>query len=178
MTRLAHLAGPILAMWLLPAVALSQSIDLPERPGPRPMTTGSVPHVQINAQTNPELSQRVLQAVGAFNGIILEETRIGFPGSVAFVLDQTLPLANPEAIVVGREIAHMHPDGSLHAALDPQLAKDAVELGWAEAHPWANRRAGWEGFVMIFTPTDQLELDVAIALIEESYRYITGVSPK
>ncbi|WP_299154974.1 luciferase family protein [uncultured Tateyamaria sp.] len=123
------------------------------------------------------MSRRLLEAVSAFEGIKLEETRIGFPGSIGFNLDRTVPLANPASIVVGREIAHMHPDGSLHAALDPALAERAIALGWAESHPWANRRPGWEGFVMIFVPTNQDELNVVIALLKDSYRYITGVSP-
>ncbi len=174
---LRRIAAASVLILLLPAVVWAQTLDLPQRNGPRPTTTGSVPHVQIDPQTDPVLTEQLLQAVGAFKGIVLAQTRIGFPGSVGFNLDQSVPLAKPGSIVVGREIAHIHPDGSLHAALDPALAEKAIALGWAEAHPWAKRRVGWDGFVMIFTPTNPNELSVVIALLEESYRYITGTSP-
>ena len=49
--------------------------------------------------------------------------------------------------------------------------------GWAVAHPWANQREGWEGFVMIFTPTNQEELNVVITLVEQSYSFVTGQEP-
>ena len=41
------------------------------------------------------------------------------------------------------EFAHLHPayDGSLHLALPPALAADAVAKGWAVAHPWPG--SGW-----------------------------------
>ena len=68
----------------------------------------------------------------------------------------------------------MHPDGSLHASLDPDIARKAVAMGWAIAHPWANQRQGWEGFVMIYTPTTQEELGIVIQLVQSSYTYITG----
>jgi phospholipase/carboxylesterase len=49
-----------------------------------------------------------------------------------------------------------------------------VQAGWAVAHPWADQRAGWEGFVMIYTPTTQAELDFVLQLVRGSYTYITG----
>jgi len=49
-----------------------------------------------------------------------------------------------------------------------------VQAGWAVAHPWADQRAGWEGFVMIYTPTTQAELDFVLQLVRVSYTYITG----
>ncbi|MDD9922576.1 MAG: DUF5519 family protein, partial [Boseongicola sp.] len=76
-----------------------------------------------------------------------------------------------------REFAHIHPDGSLHASLSPELAKRAVETGWAVAHPWADQRPGWEGFVMIFTPTSESELDVVFGLVKDSYEFVTGQKP-
>jgi hypothetical protein len=89
-------------------------------------------------------------------------------------LKDGVSVARPEAIVGGREFAHLHPDGSLHASLHPDTARAAVQAGWAVAHPWADQRAGWEGFVMIYTPTTQAELDFVLQLVRGSYTYITG----
>ena len=84
-------------------------------------------------------------------------------------------LSQPNSIVGGFEFAHMHTDGSLHASLDPEMARRAIEAGWAVAHPWAKQRPGWSGFVMIYTPTTPEELDVVIYLVESSYTFITGI---
>ncbi len=83
-------------------------------------------------------------------------------------------LARPDVIVGGREFAHLHPDGSLHTLLPPDLAQAATEAGWAVAHPWADQRPGWEGFVMIFTPANSEELDVVYDLVVQSYAFVTG----
>ena len=56
------------------------------------------------------------------------------------------------------------------------MALAAIEAGWAVAHPWAKQRAGWEGFVMIFTPNTQAELNVVLQLVRGSYTYVTGQS--
>ncbi|MEM7440626.1 MAG: luciferase family protein [Pseudomonadota bacterium] len=172
-----HLTAQVVIASLVSGAVWGQSITLPERNGPRPQTTDGVPHVQIDAKPIPALSRELLRQVGNFKGMILEETRIGFPGSVGFNLGPELPVVRPDSIVIAREIAHMHPDGSLHAALDPQTAKRAIAKGWAIEHPWSKRRDGWEGFVMIYTPTTDDELQIVITLIEDSYRFITGVSP-
>ena len=78
--------------------------------------------------------------------------------------------------MIGREFAHIHPmpDGSLHAALPPEVAEEAVEKGWAEQHPVA--RLGYipENVVMIYAPRDEPELEIVLKLVEESRRYAGG----
>ncbi len=78
--------------------------------------------------------------------------------------------------MIGREFAHIHPmpDGSLHAALPPEVAGEAVEKGWAEQHPVA--RLGYipENVVMIYAPRDESELEIVLKLVEESRRYAGG----
>ena len=171
--------SPILAAaTLLASVAsvLAQDAPLPDRDGPRPETTNGVPHVQLDLKPLPELTAAMLEHVEKLSGVTLGATRVSLPGAVGFQLNADVSLANPDAIVGGREFAHVHPDGSLHASLEPELARAAVNAGWATPHPWANQRPGWEGFVMIYTPTTQEELDVVLQLIRQSYTYVTGRS--
>ena len=118
----------------------------------------------------------MIQRVSEFPGVVLGPTRVSLPGAVGFQLQDDVPLAHPEVIVGGREFAHLHPDGSLHASLTPEAARAAIEAGWAIAHPWANERDGWEGFVMIYTPINSDELQVVIDLVESSYTFVTGRS--
>ena len=147
---------------------------LPTRQSPIPRTTNGVPHIQIGIQPVPELSAALLKHVEALPGVDLGPTRVSLPGAVGFQLDDEMALARPEVIVGGSEFAHLHPDGSLHASLEPKMARAAIEAGWAVAHPWADQREGWEGFVMIFTPATQEELEVVVQLIQNSYSFVTG----
>jgi phospholipase/carboxylesterase len=130
--------------------------------------------VQLGVKADPELTDDLLRGVAGFPSVRLGPTRVSLPGAVGFQLDADIALAQPNAIVGGREFAHVHPDGSLHASLDPNIARRAIAAGWATAHPWANQRQGWEGFVMIYTPTTEEELAVVIQLVQSSYTYITG----
>ena len=149
-------------------------IVLPLRETPRPQTTNSVPHVQIGVQVVPALKEELLRRVAGIPGVDVRNTVISLPGAKGFWLSEELPLAHPEVIVGGREFAHVHPDGSLHASLEPAMARAAVKAGWATPHPWSSQRPGWEGFVMIYTPLSDSELDVVFGLVQSSYSYVTG----
>ena len=63
---------------------------------------------------------------------------------------------------------------STGSSLHPETARAAVSAGWAVMHPWADQRAGWEGFVMIYTPVNEDELDTVFELVQSSYEYVTG----
>lgn len=152
----------------------AQGIHLPTRATPVPETTNGVPQVQLGIEPDRELSKMLLERVAQFPGVTTGPTRVSLPGAVGFQLEDGMSLAHPEVIVGGREFAHLHPDGSLHASLEPNLAKKAVHAGWAIAHPWSDQRKGWEGFVMIYTPTSVEELDVVLELVAQSYTYVTG----
>ncbi len=160
------------------SMASAQTFTFPERQGERPQTTMGVPHVQLGFSGKTELSAELAKRVAKFPGVTLGPTRVSLPGAIGFQLDSNMALANPNAIVGGREFAHMHPDGSLHASLEPGLAQKAVAAGWAIPHPWADKRAGWDGFVMIYSPQNMAELDVVTQLVEQSYLFITGNSVK
>ena len=66
------------------------------------------------------------------------------------------------------------PDGSLHAALPPEVAEEAIEKGWAEQHPVAQMDYIPRNVVMIYAPRDTEEVEVVARLVMESYRYAGG----
>jgi hypothetical protein len=78
--------------------------------------------------------------------------------------------------MIGREFAHIHPlpDGSLHAALPPELAEEAIEKGWAEHHPVARMGYISPNVVMIYAPRNAEEIEIVAGLVEESYHYAEG----
>ncbi|MEM6308579.1 MAG: luciferase family protein [Pseudomonadota bacterium] len=176
MSRLFKATGITLACAMTLSVA-AQNLIVPQRDVPRPKTTNSVPHMQIGVSHNPAISEELIRRADAMRGVSIRPTVISIPGAWAFWLDDDLDVARPKSIVAGREFAHIHPDGSLHASLSPELAKAATDAGWAIPHPWSDEREGWEGFVMIYTPQDQDELEIVVDLVARSYEYVTGASP-
>ena len=154
--------------------ALGDAAPLPERETPRPRTTDGVPHVQIGIKPIPALSDELLRRVALFPGVKIGATRVSLPGAAGFQLEPGFPIARPKSIVGGREFAHLHPDGSLHASLSPEMAIASIAAGWAIAHPWADERPGWEGFVMIYTPQSEPELETVFDLVQSSYEFVTG----
>lgn len=147
---------------------------LPERPGPRIRTTGAVPHMQVGVTVSSGINKKVFQRAFSLPGVENQSTIVSLPGARGLWLNKNITLAHPKAIVSGREFAHIHRDGSLHAPLPYKRALEVDKKGWGERHPWADDRDGWDGFVMIFTPQSEVEADIVFQLIVESYNYVTG----
>ena len=63
--------------------------------------------------------------------------------------------ANRQAMIVGREFAHIHPQpnggGSLHLRLPPDQALEVVDRGWGEWHPFAVDGT-MPGMVLVYAP--------------------------
>src|SRR4026209_1591832 len=97
-----------------------KSVSIPKRSGSRPLTNKNMPHSQIGVQPTPEVNKELFRRAFALPNVTNRPTVISVPGARALWLDESLPLSHPEAIVAGREFAHIHPDGSLHAALSPE----------------------------------------------------------
>lgn len=168
------LKGVLAGLLMVGSTASAEVPDLPRRETPVPRTTNGVPHVQIGIEPNPAISAELLERVSRLPGVEIGRTAISLPGALGFRIRDEIALARPDVIVGGREFAHLHPDGSLHASLPPELVEAAAEEGWAVAHPWAGERPGWEGFVMIFTPANSEELEVVYDLVVQSYGFVTG----
>lgn len=148
-------------------------VSIPKRSGPRPLTNKNMPHSQIGVQPVPEVNAELYRRAFALPGVTNRPTVISVPGARALWLDENLPLAHPEAIVAGREFAHIHPDGSLHTSLPSDRAREAIDSGWAEPHPMA-LLMGNDGMVMLYTPRTLGELDVVFQLVLDSYNFVTG----
>ncbi len=149
-------------------------IPLPQREGPRTQTSGTVPHVQLGVTPDQTVNDELFRLAFTLPGVEDRPTIVSLPGARGMWLSEELSVVNPQVIVNGREFAHIHPDGSLHAALPFTRAMELTEKGWGERHPWADDREGWEGFVMLYTPLTMEELEITFQLIVESYNHVTG----
>jgi hypothetical protein len=148
------------------------STSLPIRAGDRPRTTPTNPHTQLDQQpSDPRWIAELARRVFALPGVVEEPSRISVPGARALVLGPNEPTGPPEAFLIGREFAHLHPapDHSLHAMLPTETVADAVAAGWAEPHPVALRGLIPRNAVMLFAPRDEAELDVIERLVRASY---------
>jgi hypothetical protein len=154
--------------------------DLPPRSGIRPCTTPSNPHTQLDQQpTDRRLVVELARRAFALPGVIERPSRISVPGARALVLAEGEPTGPPEAFLIGREFAHLHPspDHSLHAMLPPDVVTAAIEAGWAENHPVALRGLIPRTAVMLYAPRDAAELDVIETLIRSSHAFARPGSP-
>ena len=102
---------------------------LPERAGQRPGTTPTNPHTQLDQNPEEVLVRELAQKVFALSDVEERPSAISVPGARALWLRDEVPAGPQEAFMIGREFAHIHPlpDGSLHAALPPELAEEAME---------------------------------------------------
>lgn len=106
------------------------------------------------------------QRVFALAGVEERPTIVSAPGARAIWLRDHLPAGPKDAFLAEREIGHFHPwDGSLHMALPPELAQEAVRAGWAEVHPVALAGMAPQHLVMLYGPRDEGEVQVLFDLI-------------
>jgi len=131
--------------------------------------------MQIDVALEPALDRELRRRAYALPGVVDRPSVISVPGARALWLGDDVQLKRPEAILRGREFAHIHPDGSLHAILSEDRAAEAIEAGWGEPHPIA-LQLGMPGLVMLYTPLAMEELDVVVQLVVDSYNFVTGRS--
>jgi Family of unknown function (DUF5519) len=150
------------------------ALELPARAGDRPRTTPTNPHTQLDQQpADPGIAEELARRAFALSGVVEQPSGISVPGARALVLADDEPAGPPEAFLVGREFAHLHPspDHSLHAMLPLEVVDAAIDAGWAEHHPVALRGLIPRTAVMLYAPRDEAELDVVETLIKASHDF-------
>jgi hypothetical protein len=150
------------------------SSSLPPRVGDRPRTTPTNPHTQLDQQPfDAALIDELARRVFALPGVVEEPSRISVPGARALVLAPEEASGPPEAFLIDREFAHLHPapDHSLHAMLPTETVTEAVAAGWAEPHPVALRGLIPPTAVMLYAPRDEAELEVVEGLVRASHAF-------
>ncbi|MEA2211172.1 MAG: hypothetical protein QOF83_1120 [Solirubrobacteraceae bacterium] len=151
---------------------------LPPRQGARPRTTPTNPHTQLDQQpVDLALVEELGRRLFALPGVVERPSGISVAGARALTLAPGEPVGPPEAFMVDREFAHLHPspDHSLHAMLPPDLAQAAIDAGWAELHPVARAGLLPPTAVMLYAPRDEAELVVVERLVAASHRFARAV---
>jgi phospholipase/carboxylesterase len=140
------------------------------RTGPKPRTTPTNPHTQLDQNAPVALQEKVFAAAQALAGVTVGRSLVSVPGARAFHLPSCHHPA-PFGFMLEREFAHLHPatDGSLHMALPPAIVQHVIDNGWAERHPLAGKFGLADNIVMVFGPRDEGELTVVTALLRASH---------
>lgn len=135
-----------------------------------------MPHTQTTQNAPPAMQEALLARVAALADVRVAPSHVSVPGARGFHLDPAAARGPPEAFQRHTEFAHLHPprDGSLHARLPADLAREAIDAGWAEPHPLAAQGILPEGMVMLYGPRDPEELETVFRLVEASWRYARG----
>ncbi len=148
----------------------------PERRGPRPRTTPTNPHSQLDQRPAAPVIAALADALFSLPGVRERPSAISVPGARALWLDRAEARGPREAFMIGREFAHLHPlpDGSLHVALPPEVAEVAIARGWAEVHPIARMGLIPENVVMVYAPRDDAEVRVVLDLVRSALAFARG----
>ena len=158
---------------------LEALLSLPARSGPRPETGQAMPHEQLTQNAPVELQETLFERARSLAGVSVLPSRVSVPGARAFVLDGEIAGGPPEAFMVEREFAHLHPpyDGSLHVSLPREGVEEVVAKGWGELHPAARVGMIPGTATMVFGPRDVEELETVLLILRASHAFARGEDP-
>lgn len=131
---------------------------------------------QLDSSPGSELQAELLRRVFSIPDLQDRPSVVSSSESRGLRLSRRALLVRPDAVIQSRELGHVHTDGSLHIPLPPNLATEVIRAGWAEPHPRAGERDGWEGLVSLYAPRTTEEVDIVVQIIVASYNFVTGRS--
>ncbi|GFF26942.1 hypothetical protein IFM58399_01561 [Aspergillus lentulus] len=171
--------------------------SLPVRAGPRPTVAGIAPHRQTTQRASKTmyatLSNRIHELVNAHPSTLRAATSCFEKHSTGIFCVAAAAQAQAQAQrhTCDGEVCHSHPvDGSLHLTLHPADVRAVLEKGWGQRHPLAWDDGGEEwcwwrwaksvppGFVMIYAPRDERELEVVMDIIRAAVWWVGGTELK
>lgn len=155
--------------------ALPETLSLP-RWGPRPKLPPALPYLQLDQWPPPALVAELLVRASALPDVLVRQSRMAAPDTVALALPDDCAFGLAEAFIDIPEFCHLHavPQGGMHLTLPPALRVPVIELGWAEEHPAARTGSVSSCLVLVYAPRDRRELESALTIVELSRRFAGG----
>lgn len=150
---------------------------LPERRGPRPSVSWTIPQQQQTQNSPADVYEQLFREISSLPGVEVGPSHISVPGARALTLLSGSDDERAYLVPQHGEFAHLHPgyDGSLHLALPDQLAADVSAKGWGRPHMWAGTRLAL-GFTLVYGPRDRDELAVVRGIVAASHAYAAGTT--
>ena len=176
----AHVALAVDSASPVPTIAATDEIEdqafsLPSRLGAPPSVTEGIPHIQQDQTSSPEVMEALATWAFSLPSIVELPSAASLPGARALTLVDDLQ-ANDEAMIVGREFAHIHANpgaGSLHLRLPADEASVVIDAGWGVWHPFA-LEGSMPGLIMVYAPRDADDLEVIKLIVGASVEYADG----
>jgi Family of unknown function (DUF5519) len=155
-------------------------LDLPPRAGAKPKSTSTNPHQQQSQNPAANVYELLLGKAFDFPHVERRPSAISVPGAQALWLCEDVAGGGPEAFLIGREFAHVHPpyDGSMHMMLPPSAVEELLSKGWGEPHPMVRRGLIPATAVMVYAPRDAAEVGTVLRVIAASYHFARGDDPR
>lgn len=153
----------------------AEQFELPLRPGAKPSVTSGIPHIQLDQGASDELLGRMTDWAFSLAGVVEQPSRASLPGARALTVAHDVPSPRSEAMIVGREFAHVHPQpqgGSMHARLPAHQVAEVVDKGWGEHHPFA-LDGSVPNLLMVYAPRTEQDLEVVKVIIRAAVQYAT-----
>jgi phospholipase/carboxylesterase len=148
-----------------------QSFFRRKRRGPRPQTTNTNPHTQLDQNAPLALQERLFEIGKSLSGVAVGRSLVSVPGARAFHLPGCSHRHG--SFMVECEFAHLHPshDGSLHMTIPSELVDEVIANGWGERHPLAGKHGLPDNIIMVYGPRDEEELAVVAELLQASHAW-------
>jgi len=156
-----------------------EEFRLPPRPSAQPAVTSGIPHIQLAQGASDELLGRMADWAFSLSGVVEQPSRASLPGARALTVAPDVSITRPEAMIVGREFAHIHPQphgGSMHTKLPEHQVAEVVDKGWGERHPLA-LDGSIPNLLMVYAPRDDGDLDVVRIIIGAAVEYAIPSMP-
>ena len=149
------------------------------REGPRPNTTPTNPHRQLDQNAPAGLQERLWRKMRDLPQVTTGDSLVSVPGARALHLSKNHSDHCPACFMKDAEFAHLHPldDGSLHLTLPSEWRAEAQARGWTEPHPLAAHGIVPESIVMLYGPRNETEFEIVWHLVQVSHAYaLSGVT--
>src|SRR5579864_5990515 len=143
-------------------LATRPDLELPSRPGPRPRTRLSLPHIQLDQWPPAWIAQELAERSLRIPHVRSKQSRMASPSSLALCLPDSVAGGPPDAFIDDHEFCFLHalPEACVHLTLPCSLRDRVIQLGWAEQHPAAKVGVMPPTLVMVYGPRDSEELDI------------------
>lgn len=148
----------------------------PRRRGPRPRTSGALPHLQLDQHPPVEIIQALFDCCLQLPHVRVQQSRLAAPEIQALALPDSVARGPADAFIDDHEFCHLHPspEGSAHLSLPGPISSRIVECGWAEPHPSVQAGFLRRPIFMAYAPRDTEELEVVLNLVKVAYQFAEG----
>jgi len=144
--------------------------NLPARKGSRPTTIRGPLHIQCNQHGDLKYLNQLVDEVLTWPDLQSDKSFASRSNTIQIRLMKTAASSDFSAFITAREFARVLLGApTIYLALPTEWARWAIVRGWGEPHYLGSEGLMPAGTVVVYTPRDDEELEVSLALFSEAY---------